>query len=515
MMFIFAPSTRVAAIGCFTGTKLELHLEAQSGELEGGASLTCSIPFVDSGLRHELGPSHSIRPIGVSLMRVRLRSVRPLLLGVALALTAAAPAVASAPATESTFDELERFMSVFERVKKNYVKSVDDHTLINGAIDGMLAALDPHSSYAEGQDFENLQTIADGNYGGLGLVTTVEDGLLKVVSTTEDTPAWRAGIKSGDYITHIDGVLMFGSKLDEAVEKMRGEPGTKVELRIRREGNPKPMELSLVRGVIDVNPVKWEVRNRVGVINLNIFNGKSGEATREAIQKINTATKDGAIGYVLDLRSNGGGIVDQAVEIADLFLEQGEIVSQRGRTNDTIRRFYARSGDLTHGKPVVVLVDSGTASASEIVAGALQDHHRALVVGERSFGKGSVQSVFRMGSDRALKLTTELYYLPSGRSVQAGGIDPDISVPQLSDEGRTSRLRVRESDLRRHLITEAGDEDALLKQEDPPSPRFTITAASLKKQGVEDYQLDYAIKLLQRVDPVNIAGSAGKGATHG
>ena len=440
-------------------------------------------------------------------MRARLRLSGSLMIGLAIALSASA--ATASPAAPSTFDELERFMSVFERVKQNYVKSVDDHTLINGAIDGMLAALDPHSSYAEGQDFDDLQTIADGNYGGLGLVSTVEDGLLKVVSTTEDTPAWRAGIKSGDYITHINGELMFGTTLDEAVGKMRGEPGSKVQLRLRREGDPKPIELSLVRGVIDVNPVKWEVRNRVGIINLNIFNGKSGAATREAIQKINAATNDGAVGYVLDLRSNGGGIVDEAVEIADLFLEQGEIVSQRGRSNDTIRRFYARTGDLTNGRPLIVLVDAGSASASEIVAGALQDHHRALVIGERSFGKGSVQSVFRMGKDRALKLTTELYYLPSGRSVQGGGIDPDIVVPQLSDEARLSRLKVRESDLRRHLITEAGNEDALLKRDDPPSPRFAMTAADLKKKGVEDYQLDYAIKVLQRVGPVNIAGQSG------
>jgi len=445
-------------------------------------------------------------------MRVRPGFARPLLIGLAVALAAPAFGAASAPPAPSTYDELERFMSVFERVKKNYVKPVDDHTLINGAIDGMLAALDPHSSYAEGRDFENLQTIADGNYGGLGLVTTIEDGLLKVVSTTEDTPAWRAGIKSGDYITHINGELMFGSTLDESVNKMRGEPGTKVELRIRREGNPKPIELSLVRGVIDVNPVKWEVRNRVGIINLNIFNGKSGQATREAIQKINAATNNNAVGYVLDLRSNGGGIVDEAVEIADMFLDQGEIVSQRGLSNDTIRRFYAHPGDLTNGKPLIVLVDAGSASASEIVAGALQDHHRGLVIGERSFGKGSVQSVFRMGADRALKLTTDLYYLPSGKSVQGGGIDPDIVVPQLSDEGRVSRLKVRESDLKRHLITEAGDEDALLKREDPPSARFTVTAADLKKKGIDDYQLDYAIKVLQRVSPVNIASEPHRGS---
>ena len=443
-------------------------------------------------------------------MRANIRITRSLLIGLAVALTASTDALASTPPADSTFEELERFMGVLERVKRDYVKSVDDHTLINGAIDGMLAALDPHSSYAEGRDFEDLQTLTDGNYGGLGIVTTVDGGLIKVVSTTEDTPAWRAGIKSGDYITHLNGELMFGLSLDEATGKMRGKPGSKIQLTVRREGQPKPIELSLVRDVIDVKPVKWEVRNNVGIINLNIFNGNSGAATRDAIQNIKAETHDGAVGYVLDLRSNGGGIVDEAVEIADLFLEQGEIVSQRGREENAIRRYYAQAGDLTNGKPLIVLVDSGSASASEIVAGALQDHHRALVIGERSFGKGSVQSIFRMGSDRALKLTTELYYLPSGRSVQAGGIDPDIVVPQLSDEARLSRLKIRESDLRKHLIMEAGNEEALLKSEDPPNPRFAVTAAALKKKGVEDYQLDYAVNVLRRVNPVNFATDSGR-----
>jgi carboxyl-terminal processing protease len=272
------------------------------------------------------------------------------------------------------------------------------------------------------------------------------------------------------------------------------------------------MVLSLVRGIIDVAPVKWEVRDNVGLINLNVFNGKSGEETRKAIEKIDAATHGRAIGYILDLRSNGGGVLGEAVEIADLFLDQGEIVSQRGRSGDGIERYYARPGDLTNGRPLIVLIDSGSASASEIVAGALQDHHRGLLLGERSFGKGSVQSIYQMGRERALRLTTDLYYLPSGRSIQAGGIEPDIVVPQLSDGDRDARFDVREADLRQHLIAEAGDDDALLRREDPPSPRFSVTAAELEKRGVKDFQLDYAVDVIRRLDPANLAESPIAGA---
>jgi carboxyl-terminal processing protease len=442
-------------------------------------------------------------------------AARALLIGSAILLApGAASASAPVPAAvaPSPFDELETFMRVYERVKSSYVKPVDDHILIKGAIDGMLAALDPHSSYAEGLDYSDLQIISDGNYGGLGVVTTVDDGLVKVVSTTEDTPAWRAGIKSGDYITHVDGKLMYGLDLDEATAKLRGKPGSQVQVTVRRQGSPKPMVLSLVRGIIDVAPVKWEVRDNVGIINLNVFNGKSGEETRKAIEKIDAATHGRATGYILDLRSNGGGVLGEAVEIADLFLDQGEIVSQRGRTGDGIERYYARPGDLTNGRPLIVLIDSGSASASEIVAGALQDHHRGLLLGERSFGKGSVQSIYQMGRERALRLTTDLYYLPSGRSIQAGGIEPDIVVPQLSDGDRDARFDVREADLRQHLIAEAGDDDALLRREDPPSPRFSVTAAELEKRGVKDFQLDYAVDVIRRLDPANLAESPIAGA---
>ena len=438
-------------------------------------------------------------------MRRTAFRARDLVVGVSLAFVPVTASAAEPAVSAATLEQLEIFMDVFERVKATYVKPVDDATLIKGAIDGMLSALDPHSNYAEGADFADLRTISDGNYGGLGLLSTVEDGLLKVVSVTEDTPAWKAGIKPGDYITHLDGQLMYGMKLDEAVAKMRGKPGSTVRVTIRSQGSTEPKQIQVARAVIDVNPVKWEVQRGVGIINLNIFNGKSAEATREAIVKINEATKGGPLGYILDLRSNGGGVLQEAVDIADLFLEQGEIVSQRGRDNGSIQRFYANPGDLAGGRPVIVLVDAGSASASEIVAGALQEHRRALVLGDKSFGKGSVQSVFVMGPDRALKLTTDLYYLPSGRSIQAGGIEPDIAVPQLSDATRLTRLEVREADLRRHLLAQAGDDDALIARDDPPSARFMISAADLKKQGVNDFQLKYAIDVIARVPGTYIA----------
>lgn len=438
-------------------------------------------------------------------MSVRARFVRGLLVGASLALAAPYPALASTPPAQSTIDELETFMTVFERVKRQYVKDVDDHTLIKGAIDGMLSALDPHSSYAEGSDYSDLQIISNGNYGGVGLVSTVVDGLVKVVSTTEDGPAWKAGVKPGDYITRVDGQLVYGLTLDSATDKLRGEPGSTVKLTLRREGTRQPITLSIVRSIIDVHSVKWEVRNGIGIINLNIFNGRSAQETRDAIVAIKDKTKGSAVGYILDLRNNGGGVRDEAVEIADLFMNEGEIVSERGRAKDDVKRYYARPGDLTDGKPLIVLVDAGTASASEIVVGALQDHHRALIVGEQSFGKGSVQSIMQLGSERALRLTTELYYLPSGRSIQAGGIEPDIIVPQLSEEGRRNRNTVRESDLRQHLLNEAAAVTGeIANREDPPEPRFLITAADLKKRGVKDYQLDYAINMLRRLGPPSL-----------
>jgi carboxyl-terminal processing protease len=430
----------------------------------------------------------------------------PLALVGALALV---PATASsfAAADTTNYQELEKFMSVYERVKANYVDKVDDHTLIKGAIDGMLAALDPHSSYAEDAEFQQLKTTTDGNYGGLGISVSIEDGAVKVIAPTEDTPAWRAGVKAGDYITHINGELVYGLSLDEAVDKMRGAPGTPIKITIVRPGRARPLDISMVRERIELHPVKWEIRDGVGYININTFTGNVADATKSALLSIDKATGGHPLGYVVDLRSNPGGLLDQAVEVSDAFLDSGEVVSQRGREKDDIERYYARPGDMAHGLPVVVLVDAGTASASEIVAGALQDHHRALIMGEKSFGKGSVQTVVQTGPDSALRLTTARYYTPSGRSVQAGGIDPDVEVPQLSDPDYKDRRVVREADLRRHLLAQAKVKDSVLEGDDTPDPRFSAKAEDLKKKGIKDFQLYYALNTVKRIS--GPAGAAG------
>lgn len=432
---------------------------------------------------------------------------RPLLQASFLKALAATSAIAMVPLAtgamaqvdSNSYRELDLFMDVYNRVKGEYVDKVDDKTLVKGAIQGMLAALDPHSAYVDALDFENMRIQTEGNYGGLGLTVTQEDGAVKVIAPTEDTPAFRAGIKAGDYITHINGKLIFGEALDDAIEEMRGQPGTKVGLTVVRPGRDKPMELTLVREVIIQKPVKWEVKNGVGIININTFSASTGADTRAAIMAIDKSLGRKPTGYVVDLRSNGGGLLTQAIEVSDVFLERGEIVSQRGREKADIERYYARAGDLAGGLPVIVLVDAGTASASEIVAGALQDHHRAIVMGERTFGKGSVQTLLQLGPANALRLTTARYFTPSGRSVQEGGIEPDLSVPQISDEDYKTRPVFREADLRRHLINEAKVDNKVLEEDAKTDPRFAATAEQLKKQGVEDFQLDYAIKTIARL----------------
>jgi carboxyl-terminal processing protease len=445
----------------------------------------------------------------MNAMKLTRKLLPPFALAGALALL---PVTTSslAAADSANYQELETFMSVYERVKAQYVDKVDDHTLIKGAIDGMLSSLDPHSSFVEASDFDTLKATTDGNYGGLGITVGVEDGAVKVVSPMEDTPAWRGGIKSGDYITHINGELLYGLSLDEAVEKMKGAPGTNVKLSIVRPGRDKPFDVALVRERIELRPVKWEIKDGIGVLNINSFAGNTGDATKAALLAIDKATGGKPLGYVVDLRSNPGGLLDQAIDVSDAFLERGEIVSQRGREKDDIERYYATPGDMAHGLPVVVLIDPGSASAAEIVAGALQDHHRALILGERSFGKGSVQTVQVMGPKSALRLTTARYYTPSGRSVQAGGIDPDITVPQLSDPDFKDRKVVREADLRRHLLGQAKVDDKLLEEDDfSKDPRFNFTPAQLEKQGIKDFQLDYALRTLKRLRPAtNVAAAS-------
>jgi carboxyl-terminal processing protease len=431
-------------------------------------------------------------------MSSRWKIILPL---AAVALIPGAAAVRAA-AESDTYKQLDTLMDVFDRVRVDYVDKVDDDTLIEGAINGMLASLDPHSSYLDARDFSNMRQTTDGEYGGLGLTVTTEDGAVKVVAPTDDTPAARAGIKSGDYITHLDGELIYGATLQDAVDKMRGTPGSTIKLTVVREGATKPLDYTLKREVIQIKPVKWETRGNVGVIRISTFNKQTGEATRAAVEGINAKLGANLTGYIVDLRSNPGGLLDQAIEVSDVFLEKGEIVSQRGRTKNDIQRYYAKGGDLTGGKPVIVIVDEGSASAAEIVAGALQDQRRAIVVGQRSFGKGSVQTLIPLSEDTALRLTTARYFTPSGRSVQEAGIEPDVQVPQLSDASRDGRPRLREADLRKHLINEMKDgTEKLVETDSKPDPRFIATPEELKKAGVTDFQLDYAARMLSRLGP--------------
>lgn len=436
---------------------------------------------------------------------------RPFLTATAIvgALTLVPVATSAMAAVDTdTYREFDQFLEVFNRVKADYVDKVDDKTLIKGAIAGMLQSLDPHSSYVDALDFDNLRIQTEGNYGGLGLTVSMEDGAVKVIAPQEDTPADRAGIKAGDYITHIDGKLIFGASLDEAITQMRGQPGTKIALTLVRPGRDKPLDVTMNREVIIQKPVKWELKGDVGYININTFSEATGADTRAAMMAIEKALGRRPLGYVVDLRDNGGGLLSQSIEVADVFLERGEIVSQRGREKTDIERYFAKPGDLAKGAPVIVLVDAGTASASEIVAGALQDHHRAIVMGDRTFGKGSVQTLLPLGPQTALRLTTARYYTPAGKSVQEGGIEPDIRVPQISDPDYKSRPVFREADLRRHLINEIKADNKVLEEDAKEDPRFSVSADDLKKQGVEDFQLHYALKTIARLGgPAQVAAA--------
>jgi carboxyl-terminal processing protease len=428
-------------------------------------------------------------------------------------------AVALLPATTAVFAQVEsraspefaKLFATYQRIKSSYVEPVEDEVLIRGAIDGMLAALDPHSSYLDGAALERLETMIDGNYQGLGISVQMEEGAVKVVSPFKGSPADAAGIKAGDYITHIDGKLIYGLELDEAVRQMRGVAGTAIELTIFRTGREEPFDVSVTRGVIELEPVTWELEaGGIGVISVNEFSRDVGVDVNGALQALRREAGGRINGLVLDMRKNPGGSLDEAVALSDLFLSDGHIVSQRGRNpRDTI--YYEAEtvyrGDVAAGVPMIVLIDAGSASASEIVAGALQDHRRALVMGERSFGKGSVQTLLPLTRDAALKLTTARYYTPSGRAVQEGGIEPDIRVPQLSDPDaeRRAKFALRESDLRGHLVNEVDLEDEALEADRKDDPRFTLTAAQLEEQGVDDFQLDYALRTLRRTSGTVIA----------
>ncbi len=412
------------------------------------------------------------------------------------------PVGAQSAAEKDQYREMAEFLAVYQKVKSRYVDKVDDEKLMEGAIQGMLASLDPHSAFLDQSNFENLQTQIDGEYGGLGLSVTLEQGAVKVIAPTADTPADKAGIKTGDYITHLDGKLIVGGTLDEAVEAMRGAAGTSIKLTIVRLGRDEPFDVNITRAVIDLKPVKWKVKDKIGLITISGFSTDTGSDVVQAIKGIEQELGAKPTGFIVDLRSNPGGLLDEAVAVSDAFLDGGEIVSERGRDKTDVQRWFAESrfpGDATKGAPIIVLVDAGSASASEIVAGALQDHHRALVMGEQSFGKGSVQNVLPLSRGTGLRLTIARYHLPSGRSVQEGGIKPDIQVPQISDPDYEKRVSLRETDLRRHLVNELQATDKELELDAVKDPRFSETVEQLKAKGIEDFQLHYAMETLQRL----------------
>jgi len=377
-------------------------------------------------------------------------------------------------AAADTYRELNLFGDVFERVRADYVEKPDDSKLIESAINGMLAGLDPHSSYMDPKSFRDMQVQTRGEFGGLGIEVTMEDGLIKVVAPIDETPAAKAGVMANDIITQLDGEQVQGLTLNQAVEKMRGPVNTKIKLTIMRKGQDKPIEVSITRDIIRVRSVRSQVEgDDVGYIRLTQFNEQTTDGLKKAITDITAkVSNDKLKGYILDLRNNPGGLLDQAISVSDAFLQKGEIVSTRGRNPEETQRFNARPGDLTNGKPVIVLINGGSASASEIVAGALQDHKRATLIGTRSFGKGSVQTIIPLGAGNgALRLTTARYYTPSGKSIQAKGIVPDIEVLQdVPDELKSRTDTKGEASLRGHLKND-GDEKTGSQSYVPPDPK--------------------------------------------
>lgn len=400
---------------------------------------------------------------------------------------------------EETFRQLNLLTDVLERVRASYVEEVDDKDLIEAAIRGMLSSLDPHSGYMGPEVFRENMVQTRGEYGGLGMEVTTENGVVKVIAPMDDTPASRAGIMSGDYITHVDEDPIVGMTVSEAVKLLRGPVGAPVTITIVRDGEEAPMEIELIRQIISISAVRHRIeRDDIAYIRLTTFNNeKLSRDLRRAFREIREEKGDSLTGIVLDLRNNPGGLLDQAIEVSDLFLNRGEIVSMRGRDNQDYERWNASPGNLVGDLPIVVLVNAGTASASEIVTGALQDHRRATVLGTRTFGKGLVQSVIPMGPESALRLTTARYYTPSGKSIQAVGIDPDIELEQpRAKAGGPTRERMRESDLRGHLENEESGAKPEVDNEsgvNRPMPQIA--------EGDEptDYQLNYALDLLEGI----------------
>ena len=378
-------------------------------------------------------------------------------------------------APSDTCRQLNLFGDIFERVRSHYVEKPEDSKLVEAAINGMLNGLDPHSSYMDPKSFRDMQVQTRGEFGGLGIEVTMEDGLVKVVAPIDDTPAAKAGIRANDVITHLDDEAVQGMTLNQAVEKMRGPVNTKIRLRIMRKGAEKPIEVAITRDIIRVRSVRHRIEGTdVGYIRITQFNEQTTNGLKKALSEIAAQIPpDKLRGYIVDLRNNPGGLLDQAISVSDTFLDRGEIVSTRGRGPEETQRFNARPGDLTKGKPIIVLINGGSASASEIVAGALQDHKRAAVVGTRSFGKGSVQNIIPLGAaNGALRLTTARYYTPAGRSIQAKGIVPDIeSLQEVPEEVKAGSAELRgELSLRGHLKAD-GEEQSGSQSYVPPEAK--------------------------------------------
>ncbi len=392
-------------------------------------------------------------------------------------------------ADSDTYRQLNLFGDVFERVRADYVEPTDDSKLIESAINGMLTSLDPHSSYMNPKSFRDMQVQTRGEFGGLGIEVTMENGVVKVVTPIDETPASRAGLRPNDYITHIDGKPILGMTLSDAVDKMRGPVNTAITLTVVRKGADEPFDVKLTRDIITIKSVKYHREGDIAYVRITSFNEQTGELLEEAIQTLKKQIGPAKVkGYVLDLRNNPGGLLEQAIAVSSDFISEGEIVSTRGRHSEDTQRYNARGGDLTGGKPVIVLINGGSASASEIVAGALQDHRRATILGTRSFGKGSVQTIIPLGSDGALRLTTARYFTPSGHSIQAKGIEPEIQVEQNTDPKLKKRTLVTgEAELPGHLAAEDGAKEIAGSDSFVPTDRK------------DDKQLLYALDLLNGV----------------
>ena len=393
--------------------------------------------------------------------------------------------------SKETYEYLDLFGQIFDRVRSDYVEEVTDEELIEKAIDGMLTGLDPHSGYMNEEVWEEMQMDTQGKFGGLGIEITMEEGFVKVISPIEDSPAFEAGILAGDFIIQIDDTPVFGLTLNEAVELMRGEKGEPITITVSREGT-EPFEIKIVRDFIKIQSVKYEIYEDIGYLRITSFTEQTEEGLLKSIKKIQKENNN-IIGYLLDLRSNPGGLLNQAVKVTDIFLKRGEIVSTRGREKKDIRRYRARNKDHTNGKPIVVLINGGSASAAEIVAGALQDHRRAIIIGTQSFGKGSVQTIIpfkRSDSDNisGIRLTTARYYTPSGESIQGKGIAPDIIVEQGEFESYDFK-RYSESDLKESL--DKNEDEEIVEDEE------NTELSEKEKRLARDYQLQRALDLMK------------------